>query len=324
MSPLTQAPLITKVAELRRYAGLDGSPSPAMQAAARDFPVRVPRSYLRRAEHGEARDPLLLQVLPSAEEQREVPGYGMDPLAETSAVPSPGLLHKYHGRVLLVATATCAIHCRYCFRRHFPYSGQKLTATRLRAALAYLRSHPEVSEVILSGGDPLMLSAPRLASLVRALAALPQLRRLRVHSRIPVVWPERAGEAVVAALTATPLPLVLVIHANHPRELEAKAVARALAGFRQRGVLLLNQAVLLAGINDSIGILEALSERLFDLGVLPYYLHQLDRVAGAAHFAVADQRARELARQLRRRLPGYLVPLLVRETAGAPYKLPLL
>ncbi len=316
--------ILSDDAELRRRVGLKQAQGPDVQAAARAFPVRVPLSYLRRLPRGVASDPLLLQVLPRAEEQQESPGYGPDPLAEAKASPHPGLLHKYHGRVLLVTTGACAIHCRYCFRRHFPYAGQTLTGPRLRRVLDYLRARPEISEVILSGGDPLILSAARLERLVWALAAIPHLRRLRVHSRVPVAAPERAGEAVAAALSATRLPLVLVIHSNHPRELEGSKVSDVLEGFRRRGAILLNQAVLLAAVNDAAETLETLSERLFDLGVLPYYLHQLDRVAGAAHFAVPDRRARELVRQLRCRLPGYLVPRLVRESSGTPYKLPLL
>ena len=235
---------------------------------------------------------------------------------------APGLLTKYQGRALLVATGACAVHCRYCFRRHFPYADANPRADGWRAALAAIAADPTIDEVILSGGDPLSLSDTRLSELVAALAALPQLKRLRIHTRQPVVLPERVDAALLAWLAPLRLQKVVVLHVNHAQELDA-SVADACAKLRDAGATLLNQSVLLRGVNDSVDALAALSERLFALGVLPYYLHQLDRVQGAAHFEVNDRTALALHAALTARLPGYLVPRLVREVAGAPAKQPI-
>ena len=232
------------------------------------------------------------------------------------------MLHKYQGRALLVATGSCAVHCRYCFRRHFPYGEQTAAADRWRAALDYLAADPDIEEVLLSGGDPLSLATPKLAEFTDALAALPRVRRLRLHTRLPVVLPERVDDELLAWLAALPWPVVVVIHANHGNEID-DSVAAALARLRGTGAQVLNQAVLLRGVNDSLPALSDLSERLFAAGALPYYLHQLDRVAGTAHFEVPDERARSLHEGLAASLPGYLVPRLVREVAGAPAKTPL-
>ena len=234
----------------------------------------------------------------------------------------PGLLHKYTNRALLLVTSACAIHCRYCFRRNFPYTEARAEDHQFQAALDYLRAHPEVDEVILSGGDPLVLTDRRLAELVAALGSLPALRRLRIHTRLPVVLPQRFTPELLSALTCSRLDPVMVIHANHPREISPQ-VRAALATAKAAGFTLLNQAVLLKGVNDAPDTLTALSEELFEAGVLPYYLHLLDRVEGAGHFEVSEARARALHRELRARLPGYLVPRLVREQAHAASKLPL-
>jgi len=292
-------------------------------AALRHFPVRVPHSYLQRIARGDVADPLLRQVLPSAEEDLPQPGFVADPLAEQAAAGPRGLLHKYHGRVLLLVTGICSIHCRYCFRRHFPYPETAARAHLLQPALDYIRNDASISEVILSGGDPLTLSNRRLRHLWRRLAAIPHVRRRRIHSRVPVVQPERIDDELCRLLAHGALPTVLVIHSNHAGELDAAAVA-ALARLRRSGLTLLNQAVLLRGVNDTAEAQAALSEALFAAGVLPYYLHLLDPVAGAAHFHVIDRQARRILRRLRTLLPGYLVPHLVREHPGAPYKLPLL
>ncbi|MCC6596606.1 MAG: EF-P beta-lysylation protein EpmB, partial [Rhodanobacteraceae bacterium] len=233
-----------------------------------------------------------------------------------------GVLHKYQGRALLIATGSCAINCRYCFRRHFPYAEETAAAHHWEAALAYLREDASIGEVILSGGDPLSLATAKLAELGEALARIPHVRRLRIHSRLPVVLPERIDHEFVHWLAHLPLQRVLVVHANHPNEIDA-GVEHACAALREAGVSLLNQSVLLRGINDSVAALAALSERLFAAGVLPYYLHLLDRVQGTAHFEVDEIRALALADGLRRTLPGYLVPRLVREVAGAPCKTPV-
>ena len=289
--------------------------------AATLFAFRVPRAFAARMRVGDPADPLLRQVLPVAAETHDHAGYRADPVGDRAAERAPGLLHKYRGRALLLMTGACAVHCRYCFRREFPYSDSVGTA-RLDAALAALAEMDDIDEVILSGGDPLSLRDARLAALATHLAALPRLRRLRVHTRLPIVIPSRVTPALVDWLTGTRLAPVLVLHVNHAQEIDEEVIT-ALAPLREAGVPLLNQAVLLAGVNDEPAALRALSMRLFDAGILPYYLHLLDRVSGAAHFHVGERRARALLRGLRESLPGYLVPKLVREIAGAPSKTPV-
>lgn len=311
----------TEVAALLDFLDIPGPARSQVLAGASDFPLLVPRGLAELMRRGDPDDPLLRQVLPLRAELNAADGFASDPLAEQAARTEGGLLRKYHGRALLVATGGCAVHCRYCFRRHFPYATLP-SRHRLDAALAELAAAEDVRELILSGGDPLLLEDGALGELLARVAPMPQLRRIRVHSRLPVVLPSRVTPALCRLLGAQPQRGVLVIHANHPTELGA-AAAGALATLRNAGVTLLNQSVLLRGVNDDVDCLTALSERLFDCGVLPYYLHQLDRVAGAAHFAVSDARARALDRALRARLPGYLTPLLVRELPGAANKLPL-
>jgi EF-P beta-lysylation protein EpmB len=309
-------------AELLALLELPKSLLPAAREAAADFPLRVPRSYLSRMKKGDAADPLLRQVLPLAEELEPVAGFGRDPVGDLHASTAPGVLHKYHGRVLLTTTGACAIHCRYCFRRHFPYGDENPARNHWQGALDYLQAHPEVDELILSGGDPLMLDTPQLERLSTRLAELPQLKRLRLHTRLPIVQPERVDRPLLDWLHALPWQTVMVVHANHANELDAE-VAAVLAQLRYAGLTLLNQSVLLRGVNDDIGTLAELSERLFSHSVMPYYLHLLDRVAGAAHFDVEAPYALELLQGLRRRLPGYLVPRLVREIEGMPNKQPI-
>ncbi len=302
----------------------------ATRGAQQQFPLRVPRGFVARMRRGDARDPLLLQVLPRDVEQEAVAGFSRDPLAEvgtskaeTEASPGvPGLLHKYRGRALLVLTGACAIHCRYCFRRHFPYADQAVHRSQHQAALDYLAADPSITEVLLSGGDPLSLHDDTLARLAGELAAIPHLRRLRVHSRQPVVLPARVDDALLAWLTGGRLTPVLVLHANHARELDAE-VAAAIGRLRASGVTVLNQAVLLRGVNDNVETLARLSERLFECGALPYYLNLLDPVQGAHHFDVPELEALGLYGGLLARLPGYLVPKLVREIPGAASKVPL-
>ncbi|WP_039749051.1 EF-P beta-lysylation protein EpmB [Solimonas variicoloris] len=309
----------TRPHELLAFLGLDPA-MPALRAASlRDFPLRVPRGFAARMRKGDPHDPLFLQVWPAPQEDETTPGYVIDAVGDLHRVRGAGLIHKYRGRVLMVATGACAVHCRYCFRRHFPYSEQLAAREHWAAALAEIAADPSIEEVILSGGDPLSLSDDKLAELVGALDAIPQLKRLRIHTRQPIVLPERIDERLLAWLDTTRLQTVFVLHANHPRELDA-AVAEALLPLRRRGIPLLNQAVLLRGVNDDAETLAALSERLFECGVLPYYLHLLDRVQGAAHFDLPETRAQELMRMLSSQLPGYLVPKLVREIAGEPAK----
>jgi EF-P beta-lysylation protein EpmB len=316
------AQALTDPAELLAYLQLDPALLPAARRAARAFGLRVPRGYALLMHKGRPDDPLLRQVLPLAEEMQERPGFDPDPVGDLAATAVPGLLQKYAGRALLIATGACAVHCRYCFRRHFPYPDLSLSAPRFRDILTHLRERPDVTEVILSGGDPLVLSDRRLSELVTGLGTLPSLRRLRIHTRLPVVLPQRITSELLSALTHPRLASVIVIHANHPHELSAQ-VRGALRAAKDAGFTLLNQAVLLRGVNDGPDTLAALSEALFEAGVLPYYLHLLDRVQGAAHFEVDDARALELHRELRNRLPGYLVPRLVREQAREASKTPL-
>lgn len=290
--------------------------------ACQPFALRVPRGFVARMEVGNPRDPLLLQVLPSLLERKDVAGFTADPLQELEASPAAGVIHKYRGRVLLVTTAACAVHCRYCFRRHFPYQDHGHGRARWGPALDYIGRDASISEVILSGGDPLTLADGKLAELVTALEAIPHLRRLRLHSRLPVVLPERITPELLALLAGSRLHGTLVVHSNHPREIDVP-VARALRELRAQGVTVLNQTVLLRGVNDDANTLVALSETLFDAGTLPYYLHLLDRVAGAAHFAVSEPRARRLYREIMEQLPGYLVPKLVVESPRHAFKKPL-
>ncbi|MCU0234406.1 MAG: EF-P beta-lysylation protein EpmB [Thermoanaerobaculales bacterium] len=306
--------------ELLALLGLDGRVRSATPAGGRRFPLRVPRGFVARMRRGDPADPLLRQVLPLAEEDVPAPGFSADPLGELAAPPVAGVLHKYEGRALVVATGACAVHCRYCFRRHFPYAEHHAPGGGWQATLDRIAADPGIAELILSGGDPLTLSDARLAELARAADRLPQLRRFRVHTRLPIVLPQRVDETLVEWLRAMELPTVVVVHANHANEIDDD-VRRALAALRATGASLLNQSVLLAGVNDSAAALAGLSETLLDAGVLPYYLHMLDPVAGSAHFAVAESRAAGLVRELAARLPGYLVPRLVREVAGAPSKL---
>jgi EF-P beta-lysylation protein EpmB len=288
----------------------------------RDFPLRVPRGFIARMEPGNIHDPLLRQVLPLAEEDCPRNDFLPDPLHEAEAMPVPGLLHKYRGRALLTLTGACAIHCRYCFRRHFPYAEANPLSGHRDRALAYLAGHTGIRELILSGGDPLTLPDTRLGALARELAAIPHIQTLRLHTRLPIVLPERVDRRLLAWLGAHPQRLVMVVHCNHPNEIDASVVA-ALRKLAQAGVLLLNQSVLLKGINDQADTLVQLSQALLAAGVLPYYLHQLDRVQGAAHFEVSDTVALALMDGLHAALPGYLVPRLVRELPEFPGKYPL-
>lgn len=310
---------VTDPAELLQLLGLGNEWLPAALAAARQFPLRVPRGFVARMMPGDPHDPLLRQVLPLGEELECVPGFHVDPVGDRAAHKAPGVLHKYAGRALLIATGACAVHCRYCFRRHFPYVEANAASEHWQQAVQYLADDPSVEEVILSGGDPLMVSDRRLQEFVSAIASLTSLKRLRLHTRLPVVLPERVTDELAILLGNTRLPATVVIHANHPREL-SEAVGQACARLRDQGVVLLNQSVLLRGVNDDATVLAELSRALFAYGVLPYYLHLLDRVQGSAHFEVPEVQATAIHRQLHARLSGYLVPRLVRENAGAAGK----
>jgi EF-P beta-lysylation protein EpmB len=286
-----------------------------------DFPFLVPKEFADRIKTKSPNDPLLLQVFPHSSENNTVEGYGKDPLKEADFVKKSPLLKKYAGRALLMPTAACAIHCRYCFRRHFPYA-KTASARELNVALDAIRSDKSINEVILSGGDPLMLSNRKLLKYLSAIDCVPHVKRLRIHSRIPIVTPSRIDEGFLKVLSKIEKPIVLVVHANHPYEID-KSVTSALANLKKTGIILLNQSVLLKDINDDEETLKNLSEKLFSAGVLPYYLHLLDRVDGSAHFEVTDQKARTIENALRKVLPGYLMPKFVREIPGMHSKTPL-
>jgi len=282
-----------------------------------DFPLRVPVSFVERMRHGDADDPLLRQVLPVLAERHDEPGYGLDPLEESAATRAPGIIQKYHGRVLLIAAPVCAVHCRYCFRRNFPYADHQHAVAF--PSLTAIERDPSITEVILSGGDPLMLKDAPLRRLIERLDAIGHLRRLRIHTRVPVVIPERVTEDLIDLLQGPRTSVSVVLHVNHPNEIAGPFVD-ALMALKRSGVTLLNQSVLLAGINNAVDVLAELSELLFDHGVLPYYLHLPDRVVGTHHFDVTEDSGRALIAALRVRLPGYLVPRLVKEVPGLAAK----
>jgi len=284
-----------------------------------DFPLRVPRGFIHRMAKGDINDPLLRQVLPVQDEMQTGSGYLPDPLDEQYTMQVPGLLQKYTGRALLTTTGACAVHCRYCFRRHFPYNEANPAIENWERTINWLKQNPGIREIILSGGDPLSLPDSRLQNLSSRLDELPWLHTLRIHTRLPIVLPERIDAGFLSWLDAQKLQIVMVVHCNHPNEIDA-TVSKAMNRLKQSGVTLLNQSVLLRGINDTAPILVRLSEALFSAGVLPYYLHQLDRVQGAAHFEVSDATAIALMEEMRAALPGYLLPRLVRELPGEPGK----
>jgi len=307
---------------LMEAVSLDNNDAALSSGATESFPVRVPHAFLNRIRYEDPDDPLLRQVLPAAAEDEDTTGFNEDPLGESRHQPVPGLLAKYPGRVLLVATGVCAIHCRYCFRRHFPYQESNAGRNDWRPALTAIREDAGIHEVILSGGDPLSLADKKLSTLLESLAAIPHIRRIRIHSRIPMVLPGRITKKLVDTLTGIRPRVVMVIHANHANEIDEDVIA-VMKRLHDAGLPLLNQSVLLRGVNDDAAALAELSERLFDCHVLPYYLHMLDPVAGAAHFLVDDERAQSIMADLRSRLPGYLVPKLVREEEGELSKTPL-
>jgi EF-P beta-lysylation protein EpmB len=312
---------VRDAAELCRLLGLPAELASA--AAAKDFPVFAPLGLIARMRWGDPHDPLLRQVLPSADETVSPAGFSTDPVEEREATLAPGLLHKYPGRALMVTTGACAVHCRYCFRRHFPYTESPRSLADWEPAIAQIEADPSISEVILSGGDPLTLVDSQLERLAHRLAEIPHIQRLRLHTRLPVMIPERVTSELIGWLRGTRLTPIMVIHANHAAELD-EAVAEVLSSLIDAGIPLLNQAVLLRGINDTTEALVELSERLIALRVMPYYLHQLDRVTGAAHFEVPVAIGLKLIEQLRARLPGYAVPRYVVETPGETSKQPLI
>lgn len=287
-----------------------------------DFTLRVTRYFASLIEKGNAFDPLLLQVLPDTREFLHIDGYTGDAVGDQQAMPVPGLIHKYHGRVLLTLTGACAIHCRYCFRRHFPYSEANVDYSMNGQVITYLSGQPEVNEVILSGGDPLMVSDQKLARLISNLNRIPHVRVLRIHTRLLSVLPERVTEGFVETLQQFRGQIVFVTHINHPNEISAHNQA-AFHLLARQGFTLFNQSVLLKRVNDSAKTLAELSNKLFASQVIPYYLHRLDKVQGAAHFDLSTRESCRIYKQLRSRLPGYLLPTLVEDGAGQQSKTPV-
>ncbi|WP_293264517.1 EF-P beta-lysylation protein EpmB [Neptunomonas sp.] len=310
---------ICNIDELLNEVKLDSSILPVSAQAATDFAIRVPTPYLNRIEKGNPNDPLLLQVLPQPAEMERYPGYSNDPLEELDTNPAPGLIHKYKGRVLLILSGACAINCRYCFRRHFPYQENQLGSQQWQQVLQYLKNDQSITEVIFSGGDPLATPDKRLNNMIRDIEAIAHIQRLRIHSRLPVVIPQRVTDELCHTLASSRLQTVCVLHVNHANEVDTQ-VAKSIAKLQAAKVTVLNQSVLLKGINDSVDCLKNLSEKLFTYGVLPYYLFVLDPVHGAAHFDVSDNDAIALVNTLQTELPGYLVPRLAREIPGRPSK----
>ncbi|SBL85641.1 putative lysine aminomutase [Klebsiella oxytoca] len=320
---LTQlADVVTSPDELLQLLNVDADANLlAGRDAKRLFALRVPRAFIARMEPGNPNDPLLRQVFTSQEEFIHAPGYSTDPLEEQHSVV-PGLLHKYSNRALLLVKGGCAVNCRYCFRRHFPYAENQGTKRNWQKAMEYIAAHPELDEIIFSGGDPLMAKDHELDWLLTQLESIPHIKRLRIHSRLPIVIPARITDTLVARISASSLQVLLVNHINHANEIDT-AFRRAMKSLRMAGVTLLNQSVLLRGVNDNARTLADLSNALFDAGVMPYYLHVLDRVQGAAHFMVSDEEARAIMRELLTLVSGYLVPKLAREIGGEPSKTPL-
>lgn len=315
---------ITDPAELLAELDIPNSYLDGALSGAQSFPIRVPRAFISRMEKGNIHDPLLRQVLPLAEETQLPPkGFSQDPLQESSSNTASGIIHKYNGRVLLITNGTCAVNCRYCFRRHFPYEDNRLNTEEWDDALNYIRDRSDINEVILSGGDPLSNNDQRLFTLISAIEAIPHISRIRIHTRLPIVIPDRITDALLNRLRDSRLNVIMVIHANHANEIDTH-VSNALKRLHQQGIHLLNQSVLLKGVNDSAGSLVALSERLFSCHVIPYYLHLLDPVIGAHHFDIKEKKALSLVAEIIQFLPGFLVPKLVREIAGEGSKTPVL
>lgn len=315
--------LIQDPEQLLTELDLDPALLPAALSAAKRFPLRLTRSFLSRIEKGNINDPLLKQVLPLGLELEEHPNFSPDPLDEASYNPIPGVVHKYENRVLLIDTTSCAINCRYCFRREFDYSANRLSEQDWEAIYAYLTKDTAIDEVIFSGGDPLLQSDRHFASVLQRLAAIPHLARVRVHSRIPIVLPTRVSESLLQIFSQSRLQSIWVVHCNHAQELD-KHVIDAFRAIRKANITLLNQAVLLQGVNDNAEVQITLAKSLFEAGVQPYYLHVLDKVSGTTHFDVDISYTKQIYETMRSKLAGYMLPRLVREQAGASAKTPII
>lgn len=303
------------IEDLCHYLHLPIDALPVSNVAATNFPIRVPLSFAACMEKGNPDDPLLKQVLPTQEELIAYPGFNNDPVGDLKATAQTGVIHKYHGRVLLINTGSCAINCRYCFRRNFPYSELQLSKQSELAAINYIRQDRSLSEVILSGGDPLLLNDTRLAKLLEQLDGIDHIKRIRIHSRLPIVLPARITDEFIKTLQKSSKQIVIVVHCNHANEINNRVIT-AFNTLKAHGITLFNQSVLLKGVNDQVDTLCALSEKLFHHGVIPYYLHLLDKAAGTGHFEISETRALALVKEVQATLPGYLVPKLVKEVAG--------
>lgn len=308
--------------ELFVYLGLDPSKLASNHAAAANFPFKVTRSFASRIEKGNINDPLLRQIMPLQDELVNRSDFVDNPVGDFEAIAVPGVLHKYESRALLIASGGCAINCRYCFRRNFPYSEAQLSKQRKRLALDYIGNHKDITEIILSGGDPLILSNKCLDELIDEIAAIDHVRRLRIHTRLPCVLPSRISAGLIKLLSDSRLNVVFVVHINHPNEINSE-VEQAISKLTRAGIPVFNQAVLLYGVNDNLKTLASLFETLFDAGIFPYYMHILDKTKGTQHFEVTNDRIRDLQDAIRRKLPGYLIPRFVKEQAGKPYKIPI-
>lgn len=310
---------ITTISELSEMLQIDLGESPLAHQVPQSFALRVPRAFVSRMEKNNLHDPLLLQVLPQENEIQETPGFTRDPLQEIEKNPVPGLLHKYPNRVLMTLTGACAIHCRYCFRRYFPYENNLPSRLNWDRALNYIAQDNNIEEVILSGGDPLVLKDHLLSELVSQLENISHLKRLRIHTRLPIVIPERVTAEWIAWMQQSRFQMIVVVHCNHANEID-EPVLHALKKLHDASITVLNQSVLLKNINDNADALVQLSKRLFQAGVLPYYLHLLDTVSGSAHFDVCEENANHLLSEIKKQLPGYLVPKLAREVSGQLHK----
>lgn len=309
----------SNIEDLCLYLSLSYKDLPVSVAATKNFPLRVPIGFADCMEKGNPNDPLLRQVLPINDELVTYPGFNNDPVGDLASAPLTGVLHKYHGRVLLINTGSCAINCRYCFRRNFPYADLQLSKQAESEAIRYIQDHTDITEVILSGGDPLLLSDQRLGKLLEQLNAIEHIKRIRIHSRLPIVLPARISSAFIDTLKLSTKTITLVVHCNHANEISASVIG-AFLRLRENGITVFNQSVLLQGVNDCVSVLCALSEKLFSHGVIPYYLHLLDKATGTGHFEVTESTAITLIAKVQALLPGYLVPKLVKEQAGGVSK----
>jgi EF-P beta-lysylation protein EpmB len=314
---------IRSVDELLELLGLSADQLPQLDSSP-DFPLLVPREYVQRMERFHPQDPLLLQVLPLAVENQWTPGFHIDAVGDHASTQQPGVLHKYQSRALLIATGLCAVHCRYCFRRHYPYQETPKSLAQWDESIQYIIDHPQIDEVILSGGDPLSLGNAKLFGLIQRVTNIDHVTRVRIHTRFPVMIPSRIDREFIEllekiSLAQNPKSVWMVLHVNHANEIDP-ALREACGKLRRTGAVLLNQAVLLRGVNDNFEAQRDLCKKLTDAGIIPYYLHQLDRVRGTAHFECDQQQGEMLIARLRDELSGYAVPRFVKEIAGQKSK----